>query len=78
MVSSGIYGSLRHPIYAGWCLGSLGFALVFGSALGVAVAVGLVIFYDLRTRDEDKHLMLRYPDYAQYMVRVRRFVPGIY
>ena len=25
LVMTGIYGHVRHPIYAGWCLGSLGF-----------------------------------------------------
>ena len=79
LVSSGIYSRLRHPIYAGWCLGAFGFALIFGSVLGVGVAVALVVFYDLRTREEEKFLLGQYPDYGPYRQRVkRRFLPGLY
>jgi len=78
LVSSGVYGYLRHPIYAGWCLGAFGFALTFGSWLGVGVAVALVVFYDLRTREEEKFLLRQYDGYAAYRERVKRFVPGIY
>lgn len=78
IVTSGIYGSLRHPIYAGWCLGAFGFALIFGSVLGVGVGVALVVFYDLRTREEEKFLSQQYAGYDAYRARVKRFVPGIY
>lgn len=76
LVSTGVYGYLRHPIYAGWCLGAFGVALIFGSLLGVGVAVALVVFYDLRTREEEKFLMAEYPDYGAYRQRVKgRLVP---
>lgn len=79
LVSTGVYSYLRHPIYAGWCLGAFGFALIFGSVLGIGVAVALVVFYDLRTREEEKFLMTRYPDYGAYRQRVKgRLVPGVY
>lgn len=78
LVSSGIYAYVRHPIYAGWCLGAFGFALIFGSLLGVGVAVALLVFYDLRTREEEKFLLRQYPDYDAYRQRVKRFVPGVY
>ncbi len=78
LVASGIYARVRHPIYAGWCLGSFGLALLTGSVLGVGVAVALVVFYDLRTREEEKFLLRQYPEYAAYKERVRRFVPGLY
>ena len=79
LVSTGAYAYLRHPIYGGWCLGAFGVALIFGSALGVGVAVMLVVFYDLRTREEEKFLMAEYPDYGAYRQRVKgRLVPGVY
>ena len=78
LVSSGIYAHLRHPIYAGWLLGAFGLPLIFGSVLGLGVAMVLLVSYDLRTREEEKHLLQRYPEYRAYMARVRRFVPGLY
>ena len=78
LVMTGIYGHVRHPIYAGWCLGSLGFEAVTGSRLGVSVAVALIVFYDLKAREEDRHLADRYPGAASYRADVKRFVPGVY
>lgn len=79
LVSSGIYAYVRHPIYAGWCLGAFGFALIFGSLLGVGVAVALFVYYDLRTREEEKHLLVQYSGYEEYTRRVRgRLFPGRY
>ena len=78
LVTTGIYGRTRHPIYAGWCLGALGFEILLGSRLGVAVVGGLAVFYDLKAREEEKLLDRRYPDGASYRAEVARFVPGVY
>src|SRR5215831_4111797 len=50
LVTSGIYRFVRHPVYAGWILGSLGWELFTGSWLGVGAAATLFIFYDFRAR----------------------------
>src|SRR5262245_54537686 len=34
-VSQGIYSRIRHPIYAGWILGTLGLALLTRSSIGI-------------------------------------------
>ena len=78
LVASGVYARLRNPIYAGWILGALGSALTFGSLLGAGIAVGLALYYDLRAREEENHLAKKYPDFRAYMLRVKRFVPGVY
>ena len=78
LVTTGIYGQVRHPIYAGWCLGGLGFEILFGSWLGVGVVGGVAVFYDLKAREEEKLLDERYPDGASYRAAVDRFVPGVY
>jgi protein-S-isoprenylcysteine O-methyltransferase Ste14 len=78
LVTTGIYAWIRHPIYAGWCLGALGGELLVGSILGVGVAQALVVFCDRRSREEDRFLADRYPDYAAYKRRAKRFIPGVY
>jgi protein-S-isoprenylcysteine O-methyltransferase Ste14 len=78
LVETGIYARIRHPIYAGWCLGALGGELLAGSIVGVGVALALVVFYDRRSREEERFLADRYPDYAAYKRRAERFIPGVY
>jgi protein-S-isoprenylcysteine O-methyltransferase Ste14 len=69
---------MRHPIYAGWCLGSLGFEVFSGSRLGASLAAALIVFYDLKAREEDQHLAERYPGAASYRAHVKRLVPRVY
>ena len=78
VVATGIYGYVRHPIYLGWFIGSLGFGLLLGSWLGVGVAVVWLIFADLKAREEEKWLRKKYAEYPAYQAQVKRFFPGIY
>jgi protein-S-isoprenylcysteine O-methyltransferase Ste14 len=78
LVTSGIYRRVRHPIYLGWCLASVGGALLSGSLLGLAVAAALTTFYDRRARAEERLLAARYAAYPDYVRSSSRFVPSIY
>lgn len=78
LVTTGIYGWMRHPIYAGWCLGALGGTLLTGSWLGTGVSAALMVFYDLKAREEERLLAERYPEYRAYTRQTSRFVPGAY
>ncbi len=78
VVENGIYGVLRHPIYAGYLVTHVGFLLAHPSAWNLAVLavsdVALMIraLYEERTLAQD-------PAYAAYMTRVRhRVCPGIF
>lgn len=78
LVTSGIYRRVRHPIYLGWCLASVGGALLSGSLLGLAVAAALTAFYDRRARAEERLLATRYAAYSDYVRSSSRFVPNLY
>jgi protein-S-isoprenylcysteine O-methyltransferase Ste14 len=78
LVESGIYGSLRHPIYAGLILGSLGWSALTRSPAALLVALVLATFLDAKARREEAWLLDRYPPYAAYRLRTKRFLPGIY
>ena len=78
LVTSGVYGIVRHPIYTGLILGTLGWGLLMSSVLGVILAVVLFLFFDRKSRREEAWLMETYPGYAEYRGRVKKLIPGIY
>lgn len=78
LVTHGPYRFVRHPIYAGLILGTLGWALFRTSLLGLALAALMFIFFDLKSRREEHWLREAYPDYEAYQVRVHKLIPWIY
>lgn len=78
LVESGIYGVIRHPIYAGLVLFAVGWSLWRASVVGLALSVGLAVFLDLKARREEQFLAEAFPGYAAYRGRTRRFIPGLY
>lgn len=77
-VYGGIYGLLRHPMYAGVLLAAFGFSLATASPARFAIAAVLALFFDRKARREEGWLCERYPGYEAYCSRVKRFIPGIY
>lgn len=71
LVTTGIYGRARHPIFGGWILVGFGFAVALSPwALPLA---GLLVAELLgKSTVEERALAVRYPGYAQYGRRVRR------
>jgi len=78
LVNSGIYARVRHPIYGGLMLASIGWATTTRSLPAFVAAVALCLFMDAKARREEAWLMERFADYAAYRLRTRRFLPGIY
>jgi len=78
LVTSGPYARVRHPIYTGLILGTLGWALFRANLTGVALAVALFIFFDLKSRQEERWLVEAYAGYTEYQRRVRKLIPWIY
>jgi protein-S-isoprenylcysteine O-methyltransferase Ste14 len=78
LVTSGPYGFVRHPIYSGLILGTLGWALLHSNLLGVALGLLLFVFFDLKSRREEIWLCEAYPGYGEYQGRVHKLVPWVY
>ena len=78
LVTGGVYSIVRHPIYTGLILGTLGLGIFRESLLGIGLAVVLFIFFDLKSRREEKWLVEAYPEYAAYRKRVKKLVPWVY
>ncbi len=75
LVVSGIYARVRHPIYGGLMVLALGWGVVSGSPLTLALAAGLALFFGLKSVREEAWLKERYPGYEDYIARTKRFVP---
>ena len=77
LVTSGIYGLVRHPIYSGIFVSLAGVVLRTYSARNLLiVGIGAGLFVVKTFMEED--FLAEDPTYARYMQRVRwRWVPGI-
>jgi protein-S-isoprenylcysteine O-methyltransferase Ste14 len=79
LISTGLYGLVRHPMYFGTLIMMLGTPLALGSWWGLlAVAVTLSVLA-ARIFDEEKMLNEELPGYREYTTRVRyRLVPYLW
>jgi protein-S-isoprenylcysteine O-methyltransferase Ste14 len=78
VVASGVYRSIRHPIYAGYFLNDVGFLCSHPLAWNVFVLVGSSVFTIWRLLLEEKTLAGD-PAYATYLHRVRwRLLPYVF
>jgi protein-S-isoprenylcysteine O-methyltransferase Ste14 len=60
LVQSGIYGTIRHPLYLSLLLAGPGFALVFASFLTLPILAMAAVFVSIRIREEDRLLESRF------------------
>jgi protein-S-isoprenylcysteine O-methyltransferase Ste14 len=68
LVDRGPFRFLRHPLYVGGVLFFAGLSLVF-SAYGLALTAVLAVFWIAKARLEERHLLARFPEYADYRRR---------
>ena len=79
LVTSGVYGVIRHPSYLGLLVNSLGWALAFRSGVGVLLTALLIPPLLARIRAEETLLRTQFGgEYDAYCSRTSRLIPGIY
>ena len=78
LVRRRIYSIMRHPIYTGLIALSFGWACLWGSGRGVALALIQAVLLDIKARREEHWLREKSPDYDEYAVKVRRLIPWFY
>jgi protein-S-isoprenylcysteine O-methyltransferase Ste14 len=74
LIEDGVYARARHPIYGGLILAALGWGLAWLSPMALVLASGLAVFLRLKSAREEHWLMERFPGYAGYRQRTRRFL----
>ena len=77
LVQTGVYARVRHPIYGGVIIGSVGWGLVTASIPALAIAVVIWAFFLVKSVREEAWLVERFPDYPAYQSRTRRLIPWI-
>jgi protein-S-isoprenylcysteine O-methyltransferase Ste14 len=76
LVTDGIYGMIRHPMYLGWMLILLSFPLVFRAAWAFATSMLLSIIIIIWAYADERKLELKYENkYRAYKKKVGMFLP---
>jgi protein-S-isoprenylcysteine O-methyltransferase Ste14 len=78
LIQSGLYRLVRHPIYFGVILLSIGWGVLQQSALVWLYVIVIAIFFDIKSRKEERWLVERFSTYADYQGRVRKLIPWVY
>jgi protein-S-isoprenylcysteine O-methyltransferase Ste14 len=79
LVTTGIYGVIRHPSYLGLLINSLGWALTFRSGVGVLLTALTIPPLLARVRAEETLLRAQFGgEYDAYCTRTWRLIPGLY
>lgn len=79
VISTGLYGIVRHPMYSGALIMMVGIPLALGSWRGLGFVVPIVAVLMVRILDEEKMLEQELDGYGEYMRSVRfRMVPNIW
>ncbi len=76
LVTAGIFGRIRNPIYLGLLLQILGGAMLLPTILSLVAVVDAIVGLNLVVGSEERFLANRYGDeYRAYMGRTGRFLP---
>ncbi|MBO9309089.1 MAG: isoprenylcysteine carboxylmethyltransferase family protein [Chloroflexi bacterium] len=77
MTDRGVYRFVRHPMYCGVILCALGWSLWQTSGAALVISAILLVFFDRKAAQEERWLQARYPEYAAYRRRVKKFLPFV-
>jgi protein-S-isoprenylcysteine O-methyltransferase Ste14 len=70
VVSTGLYGLVRHPMYVGNLIMMAGIPLALGSYWGLAVVIPGLLVLVIRVLDEEKLLAQELAGYREYTQKV--------
>ena len=79
VITTGVYGWVRHPMYLGATLMFVGAPLVAGAASSLGVGLALVVLLAVRSLDEEALLTRELTGYEEYRRRVcYRLIPYVW
>ena len=77
LVTSGLYGRVRHPIYFGLLVLAIGVVLDAGWWPQIVIALMLYFLLNIKAQFEEDLLRKKYPEYKAYALKTPRFFPRI-
>ena len=77
LVTTGIYGVVRHPIYLGLLIITFGLVVSSGVPGQFIAWFALALLLTYKMRWEEVLLTAKYKGYAEYMTRVPAIIPGL-
>jgi protein-S-isoprenylcysteine O-methyltransferase Ste14 len=77
LVTRGVYGVVRNPIYTGLLVGGLGLVAFGASLWHILTWVALLALLAGKARWEERMLRAKHPEFDDYAARVGRFLPGV-
>jgi protein-S-isoprenylcysteine O-methyltransferase Ste14 len=77
LVTKGIYGIVRHPIYLGLLIITMGLVVSSGVWAQIIVWIALAVLLVYKMRWEEVLLSEKYKGYAEYMNKVPAMIPGL-
>lgn len=78
LVQDGFYRLVRHPIYTGLIFAALGWGLMRSNVITVGLALILFLFFDAKSRYEERWLVQKFQAYGDYQRRVAKLIPWVY
>ena len=77
--TDGMYALMRHPIYSGLVLTSLGYSAVTHSPERLVLTCALFYFLTRKAAEEEKYLLDKFgKDYEAYAATVKAFIPNVF
>ena len=77
IVSGGPFRLMRHPVYAGWLLLTIGYAICYPSVFNVLINIAILPFMMWRI-DQEEEVLMADADYRAYCARVpSQLIPGL-
>ncbi len=78
LVTTGVYGVVRHPIYSGVVFLAIAYSCWQWSLTHAIGTVVLLLFFDIKARKEESWLKNKFSDYNSYQSKVKKLIPWLY
>ena len=79
VISTGLYGTVRHPMYSGATMLFIGVPLLLGSVYGIIFGIAMTALLAARSVGEESVLRQELDGYEEYARRVRwRLIPYVF